>query len=212
MEFDHSRFLHAVSERTGLDAERAASAVTHTFEALGRALGPDAVEGVASLVPAELAGDVRRGGATASAGSFLADLAAHEQVSLGFAKEHAQAILEQLANLHDGPTRELLRSRLRARAPEAADWLVPWSPPDQRPPHARTPVDDRSLAGGRPGSRNPVSESAPDPGQHGSPAMTTDPHADTRLSSTTGISTEREASTIAEGRPGSSHPLSEEPE
>lgn len=45
--------------------------------------------------------------------------------------------------------------------------------------------------------------------QSESVAKSENPHADTKLSSSHGLTQEREHDTLAEGRPGSKHPLSE---
>jgi uncharacterized protein (DUF2267 family) len=205
VQFDHERFTFAVHERTGLDLQQADVAATTAFAAIGRALAPTAVASVAALLPDPLAESLRRGAASPGVGDVLVDLATQEHVSLGVAKEHVQVVLEQLAMVLDEPTRTRLASLL---PDELASWLVPWQPPPER--HVRAPSGrEHTLASGRPGSEHPLSEAAPDRGQPDSLAMTTDPHADTRLSSTRGISADRSKTTIAEGRPGSEHPVSE---
>lgn len=205
MEFEHERFTRAVHERTGLDLQQAALAVTTTFEAIGRALAPTAVDSIAGLLPGPFAEPLRRGAASPGVGDVLVDLAVEEHVSLGVAKEHVQVVLEQLAAELDESTRARLASLL---PDELAGWLVPWQPPPER--HVRAPIGrERTLASGRPGSEHPLSEAGPDHGQHDSLAMTPDPYAETRLSSTRGISTERSNTSIAEGRPGSQHPVAE---
>lgn len=204
-DFDLPRFLRAVQDRTGLTLDQARIAVDTTFEAIGRAVPPTIATDIAALLPKPLATAVERGAASPSDDDVIHDVAHHEHVTLGAAKEHAQVVLEQLAAHCDERTRD----RLAELLPEPADaWLVPWQPPPQRrpqPPAGRT----QTLADGRPGSATPLSEAGPDRGHHDSPARTTDPHADTRLSSTHGVSTERDHTSIAEGRPGSQHPVSE---
>ncbi|MFO7561875.1 MAG: hypothetical protein R6X02_04485 [Enhygromyxa sp.] len=205
MKFDPESFRQAVHERTGLDPEQATAAVARTFEVIGRALGPKDVDPSAALVPEALAEHLRRGATQPAVPGVLEQLAADEQLSLGVAKEHVQVILEELAGSLDEPA----RSRLAELLPdELGRWLVPWEPPPERrvrPPSGR----EGTLASGRPGSQTPLHEAGPDRGQHDSPAVTSDPHADTRLSSTEGASSDRSETTIAKGRPGSQHPISE---
>ena len=206
MSHDHARYLHGVAERTGLEPAAAAAAVTATFEALGRALRPAAAGPVAALLPEPLAVAVTAGARTeVAATSFVADLAAHEQVGLGFAREHAQVILEQIAGELEPATQALLRERVGERAPEAAAWLHSRDAPESR--RGPAPGSDRTLAGGRPGSPTPLSAAQPPAGQHDSVAANPDPHAETKLASSEGVSTERDHDTLAEGRPGSHEPL-----
>ncbi|HVH99394.1 MAG TPA: hypothetical protein VM869_11800 [Enhygromyxa sp.] len=205
MEFNAERFTRAVQQRTGMDHQRAAVTITAAFEAIGRALAAAAIDSVAALLPDPLAESLRRGAASPGVGDVLVDLAVEEHVSLGVAKEQVQVVLEQLAASVDDPTRAQLASLLPE---ELSSWLQPWQPPPER--HARAAVGrEHTLASGRPGSEHPLHEAGRDRGQHDSIALTSDPHVDTRLSSTRGIASERNQSTLADGRPGSEHPVSE---
>lgn len=204
VEFNAEQFTRAVQRRTGLDPHEAADAITTAFEAIGRALAPAAIDSIAPLVPEPLTEALRRGAASPGVGDLLVDLAVEEHVSLGVAKEHAQVVLEQLAAIMDEPQRDQLAALLPE---ELASWLVPWLPPPERHAHAAV-GRERTLASARPGSEHPLHEAGRDRGQHDSVAMTSDPHAETRLSSTRGISSERDESTLADGSPGSEHPVS----
>lgn len=62
------------------------------------------------------------------------------------------------------------------------------------------PGGTRPLSEARPGSRHPVSEAAPKDAQQHSVAED-NPHGDTKLSSTDGLTQEREHETLAEGEP-----------
>lgn len=179
--------------------------VTSIFEAIGRMLAAAAVDPVAALLPDPLAESLRRAAASPELDEPLVELAECERVSLGAGKEHVQVVLEQLATSIAEPE----RVRLAALLPdELASWLVPWQPPPER--RERAPVGrERTLASGRPGSEHPLSEAGPARGQHESLAVSDDPHADTRLSSTRGITSERSHTTLADGRPGSERPVSE---
>ncbi len=64
---------------------------------------------------------------------------------------------------------------------------------------SRPDVPTATLASGRPGSDHPLSESQPEQTHAHSVARSDDPHADTRLSSSRGLTQERERSTLAEG-------------
>ncbi len=66
-----------------------------------------------------------------------------------------------------------------------------------------------TLAEGRPGSAHPLSEARPERAQSQSVARADNPHGDTKLSSATGLTQEREGETLATGHLGSNRPLSE---
>jgi uncharacterized protein (DUF2267 family) len=203
VDFDYPHFVAGVGRRAGLDPQAAGKVVTITLEAIGRALEPEALDPVTGVLPEPLAEPIQRGaGSKQGVGGFLADVAAHEQRGLGFAKEHAQVVLESLASTVEPRVRALLERRLPA---EIAAWLVPHEPPEARP-SSSGPRSGKTLATGHPGSEHPLSEARPDLRHANSPAATPDPHADTRLSSTPGDSTDRE--TLATGRPGSRRPIS----
>lgn len=76
--------------------------------------------------------------------------------------------------------------------------------PDERPAE---PPSGRTLADGRPGHRHPISEADARRPQAGSVADQT-AHADSKLSSSRGISTERHGESLADGHPGSDNPIS----
>jgi hypothetical protein len=81
----------------------------------------------------------------------------------------------------------------------------------------REPVEDftyvhldpgrRTLAEGRPGSPHPLSEARPERAHSHSVARTDNPHGDTKLSSASGLTQEREQETLAAGHPGPDRPL-----
>jgi hypothetical protein len=82
------------------------------------------------------------------------------------------------------------------------DQLVPQDFPEP-PPHAQavhaSPLS--TLAHGRPGSLHPIAEAAPASGHAHSIARNDDPHGDTKLSSSTGLTQERLRESLATGRP-----------
>ena len=139
---------------------------------------------------------------------IYARVSRYEGVSLGKAVEHAQVVCRLL-------TEELLKNatvrRLCKHVPQLAP-LFMWSEPPgapARPQHGRQ-HEPHDLAGGRPGSKHPLASSDTHTLAHRhSVARSDDPHADSRLSSTSGTAQEREGRTLASGRPGSRAPLSE---
>lgn len=81
-------------------------------------------------------------------------------------------------------------------------------PPPHVPGSGAVPLS--TLAHGRPGSRHPISESAPPLGQSSSVVKSDDPHGETKLSSGRGLTQERLRETLATGRsPQPAHPICE---
>ena len=117
-----------------------------------------------------------------------------------FAREHVEATCSAIADALDPETRGMLA---RALAPELG-WLFaprPVGRPPARQPIAHTP-SRHTLAEGKPGSSHPISEAKPEDAHAVSVARSDDPHADTRLSSSHGLTHEREHESLATGRPG----------
>lgn len=211
MEYD--RFLEQVAERTGLGSRATVeTAVRAVTEALGALVDHAHRDEIAMHLPAPLA-QMLRGApsdADADASAFLRRVAAVEHLPPGFAVEHATAILETIGSALHPSARRQFASRLPE---EMRDWLEPRRiapAPRPRADETRRPAaEPHHLANGRPGSTHPVSEAAPPRAHSESVASTSDPHADTRLSSARGMTQEREHEDLAEAEPGSATPLSE---
>jgi uncharacterized protein (DUF2267 family) len=209
---NYDDFVQRVQERTGLETrEAAARAVAVTMGALRRSLDAPTLRLATSLVPPPLDRMLGRGPLGDEGpdphepAMFFEDVAEHEHVSIGFAKEHSAVVFEELAATLDPDDRE----RLRRHLPTELSVLL--APPEVplRPPPISPPVRSErvTLAGGAAGSRHPLSEAAPPTRAHaGSVARSDDPHADRRLSSAHGAGTEH---SVAGGRAGSSRPISE---
>jgi hypothetical protein len=125
----------------------------------------------------------------------------------GDAIEHAEVVCRVLGEALPPPS---LR-RLVQIAPRLAGLFAHLELP---PEAARGPMHEvatpRTLAEGRPGSRRPLSTANPSELlHHHSVARSNDPHSDTKLSSSRGLTQEREERTLAAGKPGSRRPLSE---
>lgn len=206
---DNEEFLRRVLQRTGLDTQGAATAVAATFAAIGRSLDslePLALVDVTALLPPRFATLVREGASEGGPASFLSAVAEHEQVTPGFAKEHAQVVCETFAGMLDDRRLVVLRERLPA---ELAAMLQPYQPPFDLASTARHPRLGHTLADGRPGSSQPLSTAALRGGHAHSLAVSDDPHDDTKLASTEGLSPERDHETLADGKPGSARPVVE---
>lgn len=127
-------------------------------------------------------------------------------VTAGRAREQLQIICETLgAHLSD----EDRRAITRGLPPEIAADFEPLAREsgavhevDQSATRSAPAADDSTLAGGRPGSRHPLSEARPDGAHAESVARARDPHGATKLSSATGLTQEREGETLATARRG----------
>lgn len=209
------RFVEEVQRRTGLATpELSRRAIQVTLGALRQRLVDDEAAALARELPEPFA-QLMRGGAYDA--DFTVDdlyyrVREREGVPLGFAAEHAQAVCQVLAEEIDGETLARLRKHL------SADYAALLEPrPVERAPleperhlhDDNPPGDGPSLADGRLGSRRPLSEARPDDArahQH-SVARSDDPHGDTRMSSSHGLTQERNDDTLASGKPGSSRPI-----
>jgi uncharacterized protein (DUF2267 family) len=130
---------------------------------------------------------------------FIDRVAAREGVDPGFAREHTQSVCRALGEVLDDDESARLVARLHDQlaglfALASASGVRAPVPP-RRPSRPR-----RTLSEGRPRSRKPLSEAAPALGQSDSLACNDNPHAETKLSSTTGTTQEREDETLARGR------------
>ena len=196
----YDELLSHVAEHAGLPGrEEAARTVRVVLEGIGERLSWPALEALAEELPAPLAEHLR--GVTPHQDFDLEQLharvAKREGVSLGFAVEHTvivcQALTETLspAAVH----------RLRESLPEPMGALFTPREPDERFEYVHLDPSHRTLAEGRPGSRHPLSEARPERAHTHSVMRADNPHEDTKLSSTRGLTQEREQETLATGHP-----------
>jgi uncharacterized protein (DUF2267 family) len=193
-------------ERGAPTAERAQAerAVTATLRALCHCLTPQSVHELGRLFPAQLGQLLEGNREQLSLEAFYALAAAFEGAAPGQAREHVQVVCTALGTNLDPD----LRMRLERELPEEIGQLLMGQPsaPAFRPHlgHAAT------LAEGRPGSvhpvstevtgsRHPVHTAMPDTSQQGSVAEP-NPHADTKLSSSPGLTQQREKESLSDGR------------
>jgi hypothetical protein len=209
-------FIDTVASRAGIEdpaAMRARACVEAVLAALTEQLVPDEASALAHALPEPLARVVRDtvGAGAQGAEVLYRSVAEREQAPLGFAMEHAQIVLQVLAEQLPLPTRVRLERHLD---PDVAALFAPRPPTPAPPAHVHheptlAPGEGTTLATGRPGSRHPLSEARPPLAHAHSVARSDDPHADTRLSSSSGLTQERLHETLAEGHPGSKKPLAE---
>jgi uncharacterized protein (DUF2267 family) len=214
MSMDLERFVEEASARAALSGpEQAERVLVATLGALGQRLVAEEADALANELPAELAEPLRRA-------SYVHDfepdelyerVARREGTSIGFAREHAEVVCQLLAEAVSPDV--LLRLRKHLGAPWAE--LFVRRPPSTPPAHvvhrepSAPPRPRTTLSEGHPGSRHPVSVSRLDRAQTHSVARSDDPHGDTKLSSSHGLTQERQHDTLAEGQPGRKRPISE---
>ena len=147
-------------------------------------------------------------GAAVLAGSDLALPVEEQLLALGATFGHAReliasvcwVLIEELSTEALDAIRAAVPAALAARLAAPAPSEPPLPPPP--PAHPRD-----TLAGGRPGSHHPLSD-ARDPGAQSESIAADNPHAATKLSSSTGATQERHHETLAEGHPGPPYPIS----
>lgn len=205
----YEQFLEKVMWRAGFEqSEQADKAARATLQTLAERLTEDERHPLAEQLPEPLAQILRAG---AHEGDFdLAEL--YERVqrregsAISFAVEHTQAVCEVIVEALSEPV--LIRLRKHLPEPMAELFAERPIPPPPPPVHARTEPSTK-LSEAKPGSRHPLSESRFEPAHTHSVARSDDPHADTKLSSSQGLTQERQGDTLAEGKPGPDKPISE---
>jgi uncharacterized protein (DUF2267 family) len=200
----HAVLVEAVLERAVPNREVAERVLHSTLTVLGQRLMDDEALALAACLPEELARPLEQSEYSEYDGDFDATefyerVRRRERASRGASKEHVNVALQALgANLD-----ETLRARLTRVLPKAiGDQLVPQHF-GEAPPHvpASHVPELSTLAHGRPGSRHPIAEAAPPRGQTHSVARNDEPHAETKLSSSPGLTQERHRESLATGRP-----------
>jgi len=184
----------------GFDDEAAArKAACATLAVLGSRLTEDEASSLASQLPSELARIVDEEGYDTDfdAAELYERVRRRTGAPPGLAREQTDVVLRVLGAILD--EREL--ARLARVLPEPIVRGLRGPEASYVPPHRGTaPPPRRTLAEGRPGGTHPIAEAAPPPGQMHSVAANDDPHAETKLSSSRGLTQERLADTLATGR------------
>ncbi|HEX2685159.1 MAG TPA: DUF2267 domain-containing protein [Kofleriaceae bacterium] len=187
-----------VAGHAGVSHDRAERATRAVLSGLGAYLTPAYRQLVADELPAPLGAALLDNTGVAVP---IEERVLGPGVTAGRAYELVASVCRVLAE--ELSTRALLA--LRAAVPIGIASLLATPSPEL----AGTPPDRRryeTLAGGRPGSRHPISDAPPTRWQTGS-VSATNPHAETKLSSTPGTTQERRRETFASGRPGSTRSL-----
>lgn len=182
------------------DAGAARRALDATLAALRLGLGDDEADWVALDLGPELAEPLVRGsgGQDLSLENFYRSVARCANQRRGVAREQAQVVCRALGELLSPST----VARLQRHLPELAPLF---GPPAPAPPAVEPRRSgggkgpEHTLAGGRPGSRRPLSEArpwsaadlpreSPARGHRNSVAVADDPHGDSKLSGARGLS------------------------
>jgi uncharacterized protein (DUF2267 family) len=206
----HDELLSHVAEHAGLpDRQGAERTVRAVLEVLGERLSWPIIQALAEDLPAPLAASVR--GVSPhqdfNLAEFHARVASRTGGPLGQAVELTGLVCQFLAEALPPGTVH----RVREALPEPMSALFTPREPIEGFEYVHVHLDPgrRTLAEGRPGSQHPISEARPERAHSHSVARADNPHGDTKLSSATGLTQEREQETLAAGHPGSDRPLSD---
>ncbi|QRO00210.1 DUF2267 domain-containing protein [Archangium violaceum] len=200
----HDELLSHVAEHAGLPGlEAAERTVRAVLEVIGERLAWPVVQSLAEDLPEPLAAGLR--GVTPHQVFNLAELharvASRLEVRLGLAMEYTGVVCQFLAETLSPGTLHQLREAL----PEPMSALFTPREPGEPFEYVHLDPGRRTLAEGRPGSQHPVSEFHADTAHTHSVAREDNPHEDTKLSSSSGLTQEREQETLAAGHPGPNH-------
>ncbi|MDI3290009.1 DUF2267 domain-containing protein [Polyangium sp. 15x6] len=211
---DESSFLDEVAWRGGLGETSLARTLSEAvLRAFAETLVPDEARALAHALPEPLAAVLLDGPhlGNLSEDALYRRVADREGTLLGFAIEHTRLVLGILGEKLPETTRLRLRRHL---TPELGELLAPREPLPPPPVRLRRPPEPElgkgnTLATGRPGSQKPLSEARPERAHAESVVRTENPHGETKLSSSRGLTQVREHETLAEGEPGPRRPVSE---
>jgi len=204
----NEELLSHVAEHTGqADTREAEHTVRVVLGILGERLSWPVLQAVADDLPGSWAAGSREGAARQdfNLAELHARVASRMQVPLGRAVELTGIVCQFLAEALTPGTLH----RLHEELPEPMSALFTPRESGERFEPVHLDPSRRTLAEGRPGSAHPLSGARPERAHSQSVARADDPHEDSKLSSATGFTQEREGETLAAGHPGSNRPLSE---
>jgi len=207
---DYEAFVNDVTAQAHFGgagaAKRAIEAVLH---ALAQSLPARVAREIAAHLPAEMAASMSNvsGEGASLASDFYARIGERAGLSLSQGLEQAQVVCSVLSRRLE-PS---LRERFARELPDEIGALFEEPEPLVSPLPTRSrsrstlPAEGKlggghSLSTGRPGSSHPLSEAVP-PGAQSHSVAAFDPHEDSKLSSASGLTQEREGETLADGHP-----------
>lgn len=196
-----------VRDRAGLRTVREAErAVRATLGSIACALAKDDARAMSAALPAELARLLGRRieRTVETLDGLYAEVERRERVRPGFAREHAQTVLEVLATTLDPELIERVRKHL---APDIAMLLGTrgGEPTEEPPPHVRThparrPEPMQTLSRSRPGTAEPIAEARHLLAHEGSVARSGSAHAERMAGTARSTRPTREDETLASAR------------
>jgi uncharacterized protein (DUF2267 family) len=196
----YDEFLSRIAERAGLESTEEA---IRTARAVLGVVGERLDRGDRQLLTEDLPASLSEWLRTDSHGQDFdlkelhARVASREHIRPGFAVEHTGIVCQVLAEaLTEGTLH-----RLHENLPAPLGALFTPREPRESFEYIHLDPTRRSLAEGRPGSRHPLSEARPERAHAHSVARSAHPHGDTKLSSASGLTQEREHETLATGHP-----------
>jgi uncharacterized protein (DUF2267 family) len=184
------------------DKSQAERAVCAAVSVLAERLTHDEASSIVRVLPEDLRAKVeprrRRGGRGGDAAQLVERFREREGVSAGRAREEMQIVFGALGRRLSADERRAIVQKLPSEI--AGDFEdEPDTPAPAVPLH---PGPANTLASGRPGSQRPLSEAKPERAHSESVARTDDPHRNTKLSTSEGLTQEREGETLATAHPG----------
>jgi uncharacterized protein (DUF2267 family) len=188
-----------VAEHTALDEASAQALVDTTLRALSLQLGASAADALAAELPGPLAAGLRGTGHghPANAEALFSAVRRARRLRRSVAVEQVQVVCQALAGLL-GP--DALRA-LQNNLPEDVGALFVEPPRPSPRPSPHLDRARRTLAEGYGGGGRPLFAASPERAQSGSVVRSPNPHGDTKLSTATGLTQEREAETLATAGP-----------
>ncbi len=196
MRYEHGQvtsasMLQRACELGPFEDEKGARAVLlSALEVLGECLSADDARALAGDLPAALSKHVRAGAERCEPRQVYRRMAIRRGVHLGLAVEEVQVIGQVIA---ESITRATLE-RLRQHSPEFEELFA------GSPTESALPAQARKKNQGGARARKPTGHPEILPQAH-SIARSDDPHADTKLSSSRGLTQEREGRTLASAPP-----------
>ncbi|HXN31093.1 MAG TPA: DUF2267 domain-containing protein [Polyangiaceae bacterium] len=194
-----------VKDRAGLRTEREAKrALVAAVGALRCVLDDEDARSLAAALRPAMGSVLERPRAAQvdDLGAFYAEAERRERVGLGFAMEHAQAVMQVLAERLDPE----LVARLHVRIPSDIATLLTARPlPADPPPHLhvhppRAPTPLQTLSRSKPGSAEPIAEARHALAHEESVARTGSPHAGEEVATARSPRASREDETLSGSR------------
>lgn len=204
----HDAFINRIRNLGRVyDEDLLARLASASLRALGPALPANCREQLAGRLSAEHAADLRAAGPEPD-GALLALFSRAAEL----AELPEPAIRDLLPAVFGALALTLGERDLPVFVADLPEFLAPlFVIPDpeagRRPPEYVHPARGATLSGGRPGSNRPLSDASPSRGHSASIARSDDPKSETRIASASGLSSERDGRTLADGRPGHRKPL-----